>query len=155
MAPKSAALPLQHCWAFKAAAQCLDESSRSPPWSQQIFGFKSSTCKKTWTVPPVQFLSCFPMLLKYTAALACHVLHRQHLHHYTAPNIPHGQATHVSSAGALSHLRKLGTVSKHLPLKKSFKDIHGKDLFMSGKTRSTKYSMFTRADREVGIEPQD
>lgn len=94
------------------------------------------------------------MLLKYTAALACRVFHRQHLHRYTAPNIPHGQATHVS-AGALSHLRKLGTVSKHLPLKKSFKDIHSKDLFMSGKTRSTKYSMLTWVAREVGIEPQD
>lgn len=60
MAPDSAALLLQHCQAFKAAAQCLDESSRSSPWSQQTLGFESSTCKKTWTFPPVQFLSCSP-----------------------------------------------------------------------------------------------
>lgn len=113
--------------------------------------------RKTWMLPPVQFLSCFPMLPKHTAALTYHAFHSQHLHCYTAPNIPHGQATHVSSGGSLSHLRKLGTVSKLLPLKKdtSFKDIHSKDLFMSGKTRSAKYSMLTQADREVGIESQD
>lgn len=148
-APNNAALPLQHCRAFKAAAQCLDESSRSSPWSQQTFGFKSSTCKKTWPFPPVQFLSCSPTVLTYTAALAC----RQHLHSYTTPSISHGQATHVSFVG--SHLRKCGTVSKHLPLKKSFKDIYSKDLFMSEKTRSTEYTMLTQADREAGIETQE
>lgn len=95
------------------------------------------------------------MLLKYTAVLACCVFCRQHLHHYTTPNMPHGQATHVSSASSLSYLRKFGTVSKHLPLKKSFKDIHSKDLFMLGKARSIKCTMLTQADREVGTEPQD
>lgn len=92
------------------------------------------------------------MLFKYTAALA--VFCRQHLHCYTTPNTPHGQATLVSSVGSLSHLRTLGSVSKHLPLKKSFKDIDSKDLFMSGKTRSTKCTMLTNEDRETGIEPQ-
>lgn len=119
------------------------------------FGFKPSIWKKTWTLPAVQFLSCSPMLLKYTAVLACCVFCRQHLHHYTTPNMPHGQATHVSSVSSLSYLRKFGTVSKHLPLKKSFKDIHSKDLFMLGKARSTKCTMLTQADREVGTEPQD
>lgn len=92
-------------------------------------------------IPPVQFLSCSPTLLKDTAALACRVFCRQHLHGYTTPGIPHGQAIHVSSVGSLSHLKKFGTVSKHLPLKKFFKDIHSKDLFMSGKTRSTEHTM--------------
>lgn len=92
-----------------------------------------------------QFNSCHapPTLLKYTAALACCVFCRQHLHGYTTPNIPHGQAIHVSSVGSLSHLWKFGTISKQLPLKKYFRDIHSKDLFMSGKTRSTKYTMQT------------